>query len=88
MLYVDHAKIAYRRMRMSHLVADTSQELAEAESLLQLPPGSVQHPNTPKEHLDICDAKRTAAIALGAQPVNSRDIVEIVRKKRDLAQTN
>ena len=72
---------------MSHLIADTSQELAQVELDLNIPPGSVQNTNTPKEHLDICESKRTAAIARGAKPVTSRELVQIIRRKqRELAE--
>ena len=83
MLYVDHARIPFRRMKMNHLVADTSQELAAAAAALNLPPGSIQHPNTPKEHLDVCESKRTLALAMGAKPIDGRELVTIIRGRRN-----
>ena len=44
MLYVDHARLPSRRMLMSHLVADTPEELLEAETALGIPQGSIQYP--------------------------------------------
>ena len=81
-LYVDHARIPFRRMRMSHLMADSHHELLQAERDLGLPPNSIQHPRTPKEHLDVSETKRALAIRLGAQPVSSRRLVSIMRQRR------
>ena len=69
-------------MRMSHLLADSPEELRQAETALGLPSGSIQYPGTPKEHLDVSERKRTLAIAMGAKPVTSRCIVRIIRQRR------
>ena len=81
-LYVDHARLPYRRMLMSHLLADTSEELRKAEKLLGLPTNSVQYLGTPKEHLDVCESKRATAIKMGAIEVTSKELVLLIRKKR------
>ena len=80
-LYVDHARLPYRRMLMSHLLADTSEELKQAEKLLGLPTNSVQHLGTPKEHLDISESKRAIAINMGAIEVTSKHLILLIRKK-------
>ena len=85
-LYVDHARQPYRRMLMSHLLADTSEEIKQAETMLGLPPNSVQYPGTPKEHLDISESKRAFAVRMGAVEVTSKQLVLIIRKKRAQAQ--
>ena len=83
MLYVDDARNPFRHMIMSHLMADTPQELQEAERLLDIPPGSIQHPGTANEHLDISQTKRTTAINnLGAVPVTQYQMVYLRRQKR------
>ena len=81
-IYVDHARIPYRQMLMSHLMADTPEELRQAERSLGLPSGSVQHPGSPKEHLDVSESKRTLAISQGAIPVSSKFLVTMVRTRR------
>ena len=63
MLYVDHARIPFGRMLMSHLIADTPKELHEAAHLLELE-RHIQHPGTPKEHLDVSETKRAQQSAL------------------------
>lgn len=82
MMYIDNARISYRGMRMSHLMADTTDELLWAERALGLPPNSIQYPGTEREHLDVSASKRVLAIRLGAQTVTSRELVNIVRKRR------
>lgn len=83
MLYVDDARNPFRSMLMSHLMADTPQELQRAEALLGIPPGSIQHPGTPNEHLDVSQTKRQQAIGqLGAIPVTQRQMVYLRRQKR------
>ena len=81
-LYVNHARHPYRGMRMSHLLADSTEELEEASKRLGLPEGCVQHPGTHKEHLDVSETKRSLAIAMGAHPVTSREIGEMIRRRR------
>ena len=88
-LYVDNARTPYGRMRLSHLMADTTAELERARVLLGVPASAWHSPGTPDEHLDISDTKRRDAIArLGAVPVSSRQLVAIrQRKRRDRNQT-
>ena len=85
-LYVDHARLPYRRMLMSHLLADTSEELRQAEQLLGLPANSVQHLGTPKEHLDISESKRATAVKMGAIEVTSKYLVLLIKKKRKASE--
>ena len=81
-LYVDHARLPYRRMLMSHLLADTSEEIKQAEKLLGLPANSVQYLGTPKEHLDVSESKRVIAVKMGAIEVTSKYLILIIREKR------
>ena len=86
MLYVDHARISYRNMKMSHLVADNQAELRAAANALGLA-GHIQHPGSPKEHLDVSETKRSQAIRLGAQQVTSREIATLIRNKSAKQET-
>ena len=85
-IYVDHARIPYRGMIMSHLLADTSQELEETRRSLGLPNGCIQYLGTSKEHLDISETKRTLAIRMGARQISSKDLVNIIRARRQAEQ--
>ena len=83
MLYIDHAKNVYGRMRMSHLMADSFQELDEARKALGIPESGIHNQGQPSEHLDVSETKRTEAInRLGAKEVSSKELVLIVRERR------
>ena len=82
MVYVDNMRIPFGRMRMSHLMADTPEELRETAEKLGLA-RYIQRPGTPKEHLDVSDSKRKEALRMGAVPMDSRQMVQIVQNKRD-----
>ena len=70
-------------MKMSHLMADSSKELQDAETRLGIPRGSIQNPGQPNEHLDISQTKRREAITLlGANDVSSRQLVRMVQARR------
>ena len=81
MLYVDHARIPYGRMLMSHLMADTPEELREIAEKLKMERW-IQHPGTPKEHLDLSESKRQEAIRMGAASVTGRQLAAIIRSRR------
>jgi len=81
-VYVDDARIPYRGMLMSHLVADTTEELFAMVDAIGVRRVWIQHPGTPTEHFDIADSKRELAIKKGARPVSTREMVEIIRGRR------
>ena len=87
-LYVDHLRIPFGRMKMSHLMADTKEELLRAAGALRLKRSWLQHEDQPKEHFDVSESKRKLAIDwLGAVPITGRELVEIVRRKRTGPET-
>ena len=83
MLYVDHMRHPFGRMLMNHLMADSHQELEQAIIDLGLPPGIIQHGGEPKEHLDVSESKRQLALKLGAKPITGRELIGIVRRRRE-----
>ncbi|GAA3601098.1 hypothetical protein GCM10022237_39650 [Nocardioides ginsengisoli] len=72
-VYVDDmrrkARVGNIDARWSHLFADTSQELVAFGAQLGLLPSWLQHAGTYREHFDVTDSKRTAALAAGAVAV-------------------
>ena len=80
MLYVDHLRIPFGQMLMSHLVADTREELRDAARKLGLQQ-YIQYPGGRKEHLDLSESKRIEAIRMGAKEVTAREIVRIQQAK-------
>lgn len=66
-VYVDNARIPFRGMRMSHLQADTLDELHEFANRLELRRDWFQPGSRPEAaHYDVSDSKRDEALALGA----------------------
>ncbi|HEF4732691.1 DUF4031 domain-containing protein [Burkholderia multivorans] len=55
-----------RVYKMSHLIADTSDELLAMVRAIDVNPKWIQHRGTRDEHFDIAISKRAAAIAAGA----------------------
>ena len=70
----------YGRMKMSHMMADTTEELLHMVDLIGVKRKWIQYPNTPKEHFDISFVYRQKAIKYGAIPITMREMV-IYRKK-------
>lgn len=56
----------FGRMKMSHMIADSSEELQAMADKLGLARRWIQYPGTAKEHYDVCLSVRKKAIALGA----------------------
>ena len=80
-VYVDHARIPYRRMRMSHMIADTLDELLAMADAIGLDRRHLQSRKHP--HFDVCESYRSRAIALGAKPVDRRELVRVMRRYRE-----
>ena len=72
-VYVDdmykHPMGQFRRMKMSHMCADTEAELHDMARKIGLLPSWYQN-----EHYDVCMQKREEAITLGAIPVTMREL--------------
>jgi Protein of unknown function (DUF4031) len=85
-VYVDDMCISslgvYGRMRMSHMIADTSEELLEMADKIGVKRRWIQRPGTCWEHFDICKSKRAKAIQLGAKQLTMRQLVQKVRDRR------
>lgn len=81
-VYVDDMRAGFGRMVMCHLLADTREELLAMVDTIGVPRRWIQKRGTPQEHFDICMAKRTKAVAAGAQEITMRAMADIVRGKR------
>lgn len=67
----------FRRMKMSHMVADTVDELHQMADKI-----GVQRRWFQGDHYDICMSKRTLAVQLGAKEVSIREIAALARKMK------
>lgn len=81
-VYVDDAQIPYGRMKMSHLVADSLEELHAMAELLGLRRWFQARASFP--HYDICLSKREMAIELGAKPITKQQLVVFMRRAKGL----
>lgn len=84
-VYVDEIRAEHRvrgrRMQFSHMIADTSEELEAMADLIGVARRWIQYPGTPKEHYDIVDTKRTAALKAGAVPITWRQTAIMHRRR-------
>jgi hypothetical protein len=83
-VYVDDSRIRWRGREWSHLMADTSEELHAFAARLGLERAWFHRtPARPwKDHYDIPEAERQAAIRRGARPITCRVAAEMLRAKR------
>lgn len=72
----------FGRMKMSHLVADTHDELLTIVCAIGVNPRWIQHAGTPAEHFDIAIGKRTAAIKAGAIAISYRQCAAMRRRRQ------
>lgn len=80
-VYVDKAKIPYRGMLMSHMVADTLDELHAMAKALDLRRQWFQD-SASAQHYDICQNVRRKAILKGAIEMDRREFVNKIQELR------
>ncbi|SDH32500.1 DUF4031 domain-containing protein [Microbacterium sp. 77mftsu3.1] len=61
--------------RWCHMAADTREELDALAARIGLRPSWIQHAGTWKEHYDVTEPRRVAAIAAGAQAMGRSEMV-------------
>lgn len=81
-VYVDDYNAPYGRMKMCHMIADSTEELLAMVDKIGVQRKWIQKAGTAYEHFDIARTKRELAIQFGALPVSSRRIVELIRRRK------
>lgn len=71
----------YRNMKMSHLIADTTEELFNMVDKIGVQRKWIQDKGTEYEHFDICLSKRELAVKNGATEVTMRQLLKIRQNK-------
>lgn len=84
-VYVDDMAAKVGRMKMCHMIADTSAELLAMADVLGIDRKWIQYPFTYKEHFDICLSKRATAVKAGAVQVSMKELARILMKRRPAA---
>jgi len=85
MVYIDNFYITgggnFGRMKMSHLCADTTEELLTMVDKIGVQRKWMQHKGTLHEHFDIAMVKRELAIKHGAKEINFREYAKMIEKR-------
>lgn len=82
-VYVDDMVAGYGRMKMCHMIADSTAELNEMADSIGIARKWIQAAGTYKEHYDVCLAKKRLAIANGAIEITWR---EAAQKLKEMAR--
>lgn len=81
-VYVDRMEAAFGRMVMCHMIADSTDELLLMADKIGVARKWIQAAGTPREHFDICKAKRVLAIRHGAIEIGPRELMMKLRARR------
>lgn len=85
-VFVDDAEIPYKRMIMSHMIADTHTELLMMAVKIGLKRHWLQCPGTYREHFDVSLTMRDRAVFHGAEQITYKELGRIVHTKRKMQQ--
>jgi hypothetical protein len=77
MVYVDNMRAPFRGLRLSHMIADTDEELDAMGAKLGLNPAWKQ-----RNHYDVSESMRKAALRFGAQMISVQDGARKVHAQR------
>lgn len=81
-VYVDDMEAAFGRMIMSHMIADTTEELLAMADAIGVARKWIQNKGTYREHFDICKQKKVLAIKHGAVSITMKQLGEKLIAKR------
>lgn len=82
-VYVDDMCASFGRMKMCHMMADTTEELLAMAERIGVARKWIQNRGTVHEHFDIAMSKRKIAVAAGATEVTTRDLGRLIAARRD-----
>ncbi len=82
-VYVDDMQAPFGRMKMCHMVADSTEELLAMADKIGVDRKWLQSPGTSREHFDIAMSKRALAVKAGAIEVTRKELGRITLAKRE-----
>ncbi len=85
-VYVDDMRAPFGRMKMCHMIADSTGELLAMADRIGVDRKWLQKAGTPHEHFDIALSKRALAVAAGAREVTRMELGRIIRARRKSAR--
>lgn len=84
-VWVDSMNAPFGRMKMSHMIADSTEELLAMAKLIGVQAKWLQRTGTPYEHFDISQSKKALAIKHGAVEITTMEMGRKIHARR-LAQ--
>lgn len=81
-VYVDNMRAPFGRMKMCHMMADSTEELLAMADHIGVARKWIQYPGTAKEHFDIALSKRALAVAAGARELGLHEMAALLKSKR------
>ena len=82
MVYIDDFNAPYRRMKMCHMLADTTEELLQMVDKIGVQRKWIQDAGTQYEHFDICLSYKEKAISFGAIEVGFRQLSKMRSERK------
>lgn len=82
-VYVDDMRAKFGRMIMSHMLADSDEELHDMADKIGVARKWHQKEGTVKSHYDIALSKRKLAIHFGAIEINRSQVGQILKQRRE-----
>ena len=84
-VYVDDYEGRLGRMIMSHMIADSREELDRMAKLIGLRPEWIQKSGSWKEHYDVSRTKRAAAVKRGAIETTAKELTRKLIARRTVS---
>lgn len=82
-VYVDDMRASFGRMKMCHMIADSTDELLSMADRIGVDRKWLQDAGTHREHFDIALSKRRLAVAAGAKEITMMELGRILRARRE-----
>lgn len=81
-VYIDDYDADFQNMKMSHMIADTKEELLAMVDKIGVKRKWIQKEGTFREHFDICLSKKKLAILNGAILLDTRELTQKMMEKK------